>query len=183
MSTKSFKKNFSLIELLAVIAIMSMLIAIVGVAMKPDPVNSASRELSSAILKARSYALSKRRYTLVHITLEEGKFTQIAPIAIYKDADCTDQTKLTVTIIPGSTNNYLNKGTSIESGDTLENKGEFYISFGPSGAINVPTSLASKYIDKDGKYYIEIVNRRDPNNKLRFTINELTGSTRFEEPI
>ena len=106
MSTKSFKKNFSLIELLAVIAIMSMLIAIVGVAMKPNPVNSAARELSGAINKARSYALAKRKYTLVHITLEENKFAQIEPISIWTDKALA--TKHTIETIPGSSINYLN---------------------------------------------------------------------------
>ena len=178
MSTKSFKKNFSLIELLAVIAIMSMLIAIVGAAMKPDPMGSAAREISSVIVKARSYALAKRKYTRVHITLKEDKFAEIAPIAIYKDAACTDQTDLSATTVPGTTTNYLNKGASIESNGTALDTTGFFISFGPSGAVNSSnTTIATS----GGKYSIHIINRRDPDNKAQLTINTFTGTTRFEE--
>ena len=188
MSTKSFKKNFSLIELLAVIAIMSMLIAIVGAAMKPDPVNSASRELSGAINKARSYALSKRKYTVVHITLKDDKFAQIEPITYYNSAaDLYTATASEKGIVEGSTTNYLNKGATVTTNDPptqLDTDG-FYISFHPNGGVNFTTPHTSspykdaELLDISGKYYLDIIKRGNPDNKVTLYINKFTGMVSF----
>ncbi|MDD7986874.1 GspH/FimT family pseudopilin [Lentisphaera marina] len=179
MSTPSLKKNFSLVELLAVIAIMSMLIAIVGVAMKPNPVNSAARELSGAINKARSYALAKRKYTLVHITQQEGKFAQIEPIKIFTDNTLT--TADNTGTVPGSTVTYLNKGANI----TASNNSELYISFHPNGGVNnygnvTNTDVASaNQFGNDTKWFVDIQKRGDEENKLRLYINKFTGMVSF----
>jgi type II secretory pathway pseudopilin PulG len=188
MSTTSFKKNFSLVELLAVIAIMSMLIAIVGVAMKPNPVNSAARELSGAINKARSYALAKRKYTVIHITHPEGddKFAQIEPIKVY--SDLSPVTAATPDTIPGSTTLYLSKGANVEtilSGSTLT---DFYLCFHPNGGIildattDTLTTAGNKKIGtSDGKYFIDIMKRGDADNKVTLYLNKFTGMTSFGE--
>ena len=185
MSTKSFKKNFSLIELLAVIAIMSMLIAIVGAAMKPDPVGSAARELSASINKARSYALSKRKYTVVHITHPEGndKFAQIEPIRVYTDNVCdpADNTKFAIpSTVPGSTISYLNKGANI----TSDGNREVYISFHPNGGVNINASkpdTGAVFMADNEKYYIDIQKRGDNDSKVTLYINRFTGMTSFKE--
>ena len=186
MSTKSFKKNFSLIELLAVIAIMSMLIAIVGAAMKPNPVNSAARELSGAINKARSYALAKRKYTLVHITQKEGKFAQIEPIEIYTDAGLSTLDP-TLNTIPGSTTIYLNKASTVSSKGGVSSNADFdstnyFMSFQPNGSVNISGAVTGAVIlAESGKYYIDIVSRRDSDNNHRLEVNKYTGMTSFEE--
>ena len=185
MSTPSLKKNFSLVELLAVIAIMSMLIAIVGVAMKPNPVNAAARELSGAINKARSYALSKRKYTVVHITHPEGddKFAQIESIKVYTNDLCDPSDSnfyATPSIIPGTTTNYLNKGANVTSNGSKE----LYISFHPNGGVNtnaMKPDTGAVFLDSNEKYYIDIQKRRDTNSQVTLYINKFTGMTSFGE--
>ncbi|EDM29057.1 hypothetical protein LNTAR_14612 [Lentisphaera araneosa HTCC2155] len=186
MSTKSFKKNFSLIELLAVIAIMSMLIAIVGAAMKPDPVNSATREISGAINKARSYALSKRKYTVLRVTQAQlnKSFVEVQPIAIY-----TDSALLTLDsqkTIPGSTTIYLNKGSSTFHENDIETSDPnalttTYISFHPNGGVN-----STSFGTNSGKYSINIYDRRGYDSggnyikgDMRIYVNKFTGMVSF----
>ncbi|WDE98179.1 hypothetical protein PQO03_20390 [Lentisphaera profundi] len=183
MSSKTFKNHFSLIELLAVIAVMSMLIAIVGAAMKPNPVNAAARELSGTISKARSYALSKRVYTIVHITKQEDKFSQIEPIKIY--------TALTPSVIagspdtiPGSTTIYLNKGAKLDSGS----QEEFYLCFHPNGGIlldtvtdTLTTANGDRIATSDGKYVIDIIKRGKTEELRTLSINKFTGMVSFED--
>jgi Tfp pilus assembly protein FimT len=190
MSTQKIKKTFSIVELLAVITVMSILIGIVAAAMKPDPVNSAARELSGVINKARSYAISKRKFTVVHIILKDN-YAQVEPIE-YFDSNAglyTADTSKKGTI-PGSTTTYLNKGASVRSNTDITNNG-FYISFRPDGGVNLTTPngssdyTAATIFDINGKYYIDAGKRTnntgqiDSDNYVRIYVNKFTGMVSF----
>ena len=179
------KKMFSIVELLGVIAIMSIITAIVATALKPDPMKSTARRIAGAMSKARSYALANRIYVRLHVKpAAAGDYAEIQTMDYYSDtADTTVDG-----IVPGTTPQVLHKSVSLESGGN----DDFFIVFGPNGAslgsaVDFGTSNisnlnpgSSNYIQGSNKYEVEMIDRRGSDTNYYLRINKFTGTASVE---
>ena len=167
-------KRFSIVELLGVIAIMSIVTAIVATALKPDPFKSATRRMSGVLSKARSYALANRRYVQVQIK-KDGNFSQVQVMKVFTDDVGTADTPATV---PGSVPVTMPKSVTVTSAND-----DMYVVFAPNGsATTLPAVVGSSMIDDDnGKYYVQIDDRQGTAGYLRVYINKFTGMTSVGE--
>ena len=180
------KKAFSIVELLGVIAIMSIITAIVATALKPDPMKSTARRIAGAMSKARSYAVANGIHVRVHIKLAAGKeYSEVQTMDYYSNT--TDTT--VDGNVPGTVPQSLHKSVQLQSGGN----DDFYVVFGPNGAslgIGVvfgSTTIAglnpgsSNYISEvSGKYEVAMIDRRGSGTNYSLRINKFTGTASVE---